>query len=145
MTGTYSGKQLADMLNDNYRLCPEMAATEYVLLMTSIADSQEGFDRLKEALSDIDKKIADSLMSKDGITKMCPVKAKQKKAPCLIKNSMMGPDLITIYPPGIPVVVPGEPVTDEAVRTIKEAIENGLTVTGLNDKESEVIWERSSI
>lgn len=156
MTGTYSGKELSDMLRNKYHLIPEMASKDYVLLMTGIADISEGFDRLSEALSDIDKTIDGSLRVSDG-------ESKQKEKGRLIKNNMksamfekttfvstedaagrISADLVTVYPPGIPVIIPGETITKEAVSTINEAKKNGLEVTGLNGKELTVVWERSS-
>lgn len=58
MTGTYSGRELADMLLKQYGICVEMAAASYVILITGIADTDEGFDRLKQALLSIDGQIS---------------------------------------------------------------------------------------
>ena len=54
MTGTYSGKELFKVLCDEYGIMPEMASDEHVLLMTAIADTDEGFRKLEDALSAID-------------------------------------------------------------------------------------------
>lgn len=58
-SGKYSGKELYDILREIYKLQPEMAAGSYVLLMTSIADKEDAFKRLKEALFNIDRNIDD--------------------------------------------------------------------------------------
>ena len=47
-------------------------------------------------------------------------------------------------PPGIPLAIPGRIISGEAADKILSALENGLEVTGLADKEIAVLWERSS-
>lgn len=54
-----SGKEIYDILLNTYELQPEMALGSYCLLMTSIADDKAGFNRLREALKQIDKYIED--------------------------------------------------------------------------------------
>ncbi len=103
MTGTYSGKELSDMLYKDYHLMPEMAADDYVLLMTGIADTKEGYRRLKEALADIDKKTVGKPDTPD-------IDVKPKEKVLLIKNSMMSEEIAAVCPPGIPVVLPGETI-----------------------------------
>lgn len=49
-----TGPELYDTLRERYHLQPEMKAPDYVLLMTSVADTAEGFRRLSEALTEID-------------------------------------------------------------------------------------------
>ena len=58
-SGKLSGKELYDILKDTYDLQAEMAAGGYVLLMTSIADTDSAFDRLTEALINIDSFLED--------------------------------------------------------------------------------------
>lgn len=159
-TGRLSGKELYDILKDEYGLCAEMAGFSYVILMTSVADTDEGFRRLEEALADIDKKL--SLM---------PPADKKAKIPETVfiaegkhDNNMMAAmfsegikhlpveeaagrtaaDIVTVYPPGIPVTLPGDVITKEAVNSLINAIDCGLKVTGLNNKEIAVLWERYS-
>lgn len=42
--------------------------------------------------------------------------------------------IITVYPPGVPMLVPGEVVTEEAVRLIAENRRLGLTVEGISEQ-----------
>ena len=41
--------------------------------------------------------------------------------------------MICLYPPGAPIVVPGEEVTNQAIDVINDALEKGIHVTGLNN------------
>ncbi len=49
-----NGPELAGILRGRYHLEPEMAAPQYVTLILTVADTQEGFDRLERALLEID-------------------------------------------------------------------------------------------
>ncbi|KIR02359.1 hypothetical protein P261_01174 [Lachnospiraceae bacterium TWA4] len=44
------------------------------------------------------------------------------------------------YPPGIPIVIPGEKITKEAVNTVNQYMEAGIKVYGLT-KEGDFQWE----
>ena len=52
-----NGPQLHHILRTKYHLEMEMEAEQYVLALTSVMDSQEGFDRLVRALLEIDKSL----------------------------------------------------------------------------------------
>ncbi len=160
-TGSLSGKQLYDILYDKYGICPEMAGISYVTLITTIADTDEGFSRLKEALSDIDRSIvkdSDPSPVNKSVRKRRHIRngkgtdmrdayfAEDVKYLNIEKASgMTAADMVTVYPPGIPVVLPGEIIDPEAVDIINEASQNDLDIKGLNNKkEIRVIWERSS-
>lgn len=54
-----SGTRLYDMLLQRYYLQLEMAAESYCLAMFTVGDTQEGFERMAEALLCIDRELAD--------------------------------------------------------------------------------------
>ena len=153
-TATYTGEQLRQKLYDPYGLCAEMAAGGYVLLMTSIADTDEAFNRLYEALYEIDRTIPKGSVGHD-IT----FKTRQREICLGMRDAMSGTteyvpaylaagricgDFVAIYPPGIPELIPGERITAGSVDVIGQALDCGLKVTGLNDGEISVLWEPSS-
>lgn len=188
-SGRFSGKELYDILLNTYKLQPEMASGSYVVLMTSIADDNKGFARLKEALSLIDKaidegseiigrrnfveKIYDRIvgkkmrkslfgglsLDKDYFTKGSNVTAGKRVASpkeilfndekewerIELCEDRIAADYIMIYPPGIPIVAPGERLTGEVIDKLLEADKQGLNIIGVNEsKEIEVLWEKSS-
>ena len=51
----YSGRELAEILRDEYHLEVEMDAPEYVTAIMTVSDTQEGFDRLTRALLEVDR------------------------------------------------------------------------------------------
>lgn len=52
-----SSHELYEILLHRYHLQMEMLAGTYVLAMTTVGDTQEGLDRLRDALLEIDKEI----------------------------------------------------------------------------------------
>ena len=155
-----SGKELSDILYDKYGICAEMAGVSYVILMTSVADTDEGFAKLEDALAAIDE----DLQSRPGSDRKTPVpeeailpegrydnkmmaamfEADAGTVPLEKACGMIARDLVTVYPPGIPVTLPGSVITDRAVRSLQNAQQCGLKITGMTGKEIAVLWERSS-
>lgn len=52
-----AGRKLHEILRDRYHLQPEMSAPDYVILMTMLTDTEEGFLRLEAALSEINDEL----------------------------------------------------------------------------------------
>ncbi len=53
-------------------------------------------------------------------------------------------EFVMSYPPGIPILAPGEAITKEIIEYIKYAKEKGCNLTGTEDMQVErlnVIWE----
>ncbi|MBQ7955954.1 MAG: aminotransferase class I/II-fold pyridoxal phosphate-dependent enzyme [Lachnospiraceae bacterium] len=149
-----SGQKLYDILLNDYHLQMEMAGGSYVLAMFTLADEQDAYVRLTEALLEIDKKLRISV----------PAKAKSDVAPNRepLEKAMefwmawdmttelvdvddcdgrIAGDFINLYPPGVPVVVPGEILKEEILEIIKEYIRQGLPVHGVKCMEGKVWLE----
>ena len=43
-------------------------------------------------------------------------------------------DFVNLYPPGIPLVVPGEEISADLIKAIKEDLDKGLNVQGIEQK-----------
>ena len=43
-------------------------------------------------------------------------------------------DYIYKYPPGIPLIVPGEVVSEELIKEVEKSLESGLQIKGITDK-----------
>ena len=48
-------------------------------------------------------------------------------------------EFVMCYPPGIPIIVPGEQITGQFVRNVRRYMEQGLEVQGLSDTSAETI------
>lgn len=137
-----SGQQLYDILLKEYHLQPEMVCESYVLCMFTIGDTQEGYARLTKALLTIDSKLHRA--KRLPICPMPHLKAEkaffqaweQEKEPIPLtqaKGRMAG-EFLNLYPPGTPIAVPGERLSEEAIITIQCCLEEGLAVQGINEE-----------
>lgn len=150
-----SGKQIYDILRDRYHLQMEMAGGQYVLAMTSIMDTSEGFERLITALEEMDKD--DIFLQNDEkevlmkvetdfhLSQLLPIyqvdrRLRGKKNSVPLKESIdrLSGEYLYLYPPGIPIVTPGECITEELITYIMDCQDAGLTIEGLDEENR--IW-----
>lgn len=136
-----TGKELSDILRENYHLELEMAAETYALAIMTLMDEEKGWQRLADALIEIDGRI-EKKQTQSATKNAVFCKAKQTMAEAFhspweevfLKDapSRISADFITPYPPGIPFVAPGEQIKEEALRRIEEYRETGLFVQGVS-------------
>jgi len=115
-SGKITGKELKDILNNRYHIELEMAASNYVLAMTSVCDNNEGFERLKNAVLNIDRDLGKENTKSTGSehNKIGVVYSLRNDKFCDIHlakdcdNKEVAKNYTCLYPPGIPLVVPGE-------------------------------------
>ena len=144
-----SGEELFQILRRQYHLQMEMASGSYALGMTSIMDEKEGFRRLSSALHTIDEKCLPYCdeqkwwdINKKSLTaslyrkrerKMELYEAEDTKSVSVTFEEAEGKisaGLIFLYPPGIPVIVPGEVIRKELLEELKYCYDMGLCVEG---------------
>lgn len=138
-----NGVQLADKLRNDFKIEPEMVCSDYVLLITTVCDTDEGFARLVNALQIIDSECSakelnynNLLLSQPRIAlNLCDCSGKSGDFYSL-KNSFnkISLEYVWAYPPGIPIVAKGEVITQEIVDTIFMQIENGINVYSTKGK-----------
>lgn len=137
-----SGNDLYKILLNKYHLQMEMAAGDYVLGMTSIMDTKEGYSRLKKALFDIDKDIS-YIENNEDINlnleaKVCytiteSINRNHKSCELNAAIGSISGEFVYLYPPGIPLIAPGEEITYDLVTKIKKYVKMGLNVNGMKD------------
>ena len=145
-----TGHQLQSILYNRYHIVMEMKTPEYILAMTSIGDKPEGFIRLSEALISIDEHL---LIEKPVIESnaetikpecMMPMsEAMEARSGFIPLQDSMGricASFICMYPPGSPILVPGERIDKKTVEYIQSIIQNNINITGLGkNNEIEVL------
>ena len=57
--------------------------------------------------------------------------SERREVPLSQAEGLIAGSFVTVYPPGVPMLVPGEEITAEAVRLIQENVRLGLTVEGI--------------
>lgn len=142
-----TGRKLYDILLKRYGLQTEMASEGYVLAMFTVNDGPEGYERMTQALLEIDREL-DVMGSQtedftpDVATMFCqsPVYVlplteawdREKELAELTESvgSCVG-EFVNLYPPGVPILVPGEQITEELCVRIQDWVSSGLTVQGV--------------
>ncbi len=145
-----SGRQLYDMLLKDHHLQLEMAAQSYVLAMFTVGDSEEGFERLIRALLTIDAQLSDVDRVQRGLaepdTDLKPAvrvpfanawDSETEWRPVSCCGGKCAGTFINLYPPGIPMVVPGEEINDTVISRIRDCLQKGLSVQGIRDSGEE--------
>ncbi len=145
-----TGHELQELLYKEYHIVMEMASSHYVLGMTSICDTREGFRRLAEALLSIDRRLtgdyhgALQYTGKPADIKIYELRPQQILAPQEAFEAGMetirltdsagriSAALICLYPPGSPLLVPGERIEEGMPEYICRVRKEGLNVTGLS-------------
>ncbi len=135
----FDGKQVEEVLRQRFNIQVEMATQTQILAMATVADTREGFDRLIAALKEIDMKMPCPNWEKFDIMNITsriydPFAVEQMEkvlldlADC---RERIAAGFVVLYPPGIPILVPGEKITGEILGRIRQYITHGLTVQGV--------------
>ena len=132
-----TGKELICILRKEYKIELEMSSINYALAMTSICDSRENFERLLDALKKIDRSLEqkevynnyDIILPKKEISILEAIKNTNSEFKDY--NELKGKiskEYIWVYPPGIPLITPGEIIDDDIIRKIREFGKAGIEV-----------------
>lgn len=130
-SGSLDGCGLGALLRTKYHIEPEMMTKDSVLLMTSAADTEEGFRRLLSALFEIDADEASGSGPAPfpASSEKIPVPetamrladaydAETIDVPLAGAEGMVSADFVIVYPPDVPLIIPGEVYTAELARRI---------------------------
>lgn len=151
-----TGADLDRILREKYHLELEMCCADHVVAITTLGDREDGFRRLEQALLELDGKLEEKKEDPDLESNMewsSRVTSKPEvemtvfdgttavKEPVPVENSVgrISGEFVYIYPPGIPIVAPGEMLLPSLVRTIGEYQKMGLSVQGMKDPSGKTI------
>lgn len=154
-----SSHELYEILLHKYHLQMEMLAGTYVLAMTTVGDTQEGLDRLRDALLEIDKEIDTRQGRPAAIETDLPLSGRQpalekvwtiaeavNRTDKIQKRSFedsigcISVEYAYLYPPGSPLIVPGERITKEAVEILHWYQEHDFSIEGLQSEDGIEVW-----
>lgn len=143
-----NGKQIADLLRDKYNFEMEMATLGYVLGITTICDDETEIERLATSLKDIDEILQRRMIDCNSIEAFGDVEllenekrfsiyeAKKKDIEVINIEDSCGKisgEFVYLYPPGIPLLVPGEVISERLLQQIREFIGAGMNVCGVSE------------
>lgn len=147
-----TGAGLAGILRKEYGLEMEMCGADYVTAITTVMDSPKGLKRLGLALKEIDERQAEGKLGGSRIQStviggcvysqtndiaMTISEAMDSRMSTIeLENSVgcISGEFVYIYPPGIPILAPGEWISRRVLDVIEEYKKKELPVQGLTDE-----------
>lgn len=134
-----AGIEVYDLLRDEYDIQIEFGDLGNILAYISVGDKKKNIERLISALSEIRriyKKDNKDMWDTEYIAptvKMSPQDAfyaEKQSMPLEQCENQICAEFVMCYPPGIPILAPGEKITKELITYIQYAKEKGCTLTG---------------
>ena len=156
---TTTGADLQKVLLEKYHIQLEMAAETYALGIITMCDTQEGFDRLAQALLEMDAELSDAeeetvsdaesaidftthYPQEDIVYTLGGVREKETEEVLLEDaEGRICADYVNLYPPGIPLILPGERIVKEHIVLINRYLEMGMHVQGVTERRLLVCCE----
>lgn len=160
-----TGTDLSKMLREKYHLEMEMCGVNYVVAITTFLDTDDGLERLLRAFLEIDgelfKRGERRIVSVEKNTNF-PWNSKKEdnwwsrkpEIVILLADAMerdfatleisksaghVSAEFVYLYPPGIPIVAPGELIDKEIAEKICWYKKMGLPVQGMADKKADYL------
>ena len=139
-----TGIEVYDLLRDEYDIQIEFGDIGNILAYISIGDRIQDIERLVGALADIKR-----LYSRDGkdlitgeyiqpevvLSPQEAFYAQSKIIPLSESAGAISGEVVMCYPPGIPILAPGERVTQEIIDFVQFAKDKGCSLQGTEDPE----------
>ena len=129
-----TGNELAEIFRSKYKIEPEAVSQNYILLMATIGDTDEGLALLKKAVFEIDSQLEYSPakpIRKPPVDKNEIIISIADNGILTDTNESIGKvsnEFVYAYPPDIPIIAPNEIITAEAIDYIKNAIADGVNI-----------------
>lgn len=143
-----AGIEVFDLLRDEYDIQIEFGDIGNILAYLSVGDRFQDIERLVGAMAEIRrryKKDRSGLMDHEYINPQVVLTPKDAfysdkiMLPLTESAGRIAAEYVMSYPPGIPIVAPGERITKEIIGYISYAREKGCFLTGTQDPEVEQI------
>ncbi|CDZ24365.1 Orn/Lys/Arg decarboxylase major region [[Clostridium] cellulosi] len=139
-----AGVEVYDILRDEYDIQIEFGDIGNILAYISLGDRKRDIERLVGALSEIRRlyqRDKAGMLTQEYIspqvvtTPQYAFYAEKESLPLDETEGRVCSEFVMCYPPGIPILAPGERVTKDILRYIKYAKEKGCSLTGPEDIE----------
>lgn len=137
-----TGSALDSILRDEYHLEMEMRGETYVLAIMTLMDEAAGWQRLADALCKIDDRIEERADDEGPADREEPLTSSMTLARAFHSEREMIPlgqasgrtaaDFICLYPPGSPIVAPGEILNETVIERIEGCRGSRLHLQGVS-------------
>lgn len=137
-----AGIEVYDILRDEYDIQVEFGDLGNILAYLSVGDRQRDLERLVGALAEIRrnyKRDKTGMLRTEYITPIVAAAPQQafyadkESVPLAESAGRICSEFVMCYPPGIPILAPGELITTEILEYIEYAKEKGCFLTGPED------------
>lgn len=139
-----AGIEVYDLLRDEYDIQIEFGDLGNILAYLSVGDRKQDIERLINALSEIRRRYGKEQTGMLSQEYMNPIVAEtprtafyspKRSLPLEEAAGHVCTEFVMCYPPGIPILAPGELITPEIIEYIRYAKEKGCSMTGTEDLE----------
>jgi arginine/lysine/ornithine decarboxylase len=143
-----TGLEVYDILRNEYMIQMELADVHNVMAVISLGDNIENVEALIAALKDISAKYKKDKVIKNTVVLETPeVVVPPREAFYKQRSSMpieesegkISGEFFMVYPPGIPILTPGERITKEILKYIRILKEEKAVFTDNSDPEIKTI------
>ena len=143
-----AGVEVYDILRDEYDIQVEFGDVANILAYISVGDRERDIERLVSALAEIRrlyKRSRAGMMAVEYLSLEVVVTpqeafyAETETLPIERSAGHICAESVMCYPPGIPILAPGERITPDIIRYIRYMKEKGGSLTGLEDINTQYI------
>lgn len=143
-----AGIEVYDILRDDYDIQAEFGDLGNILAYISVGDRRQDIERLVSALSEIRRRFKrdkTGMLNHEyinpyvALTPQTAFYADKESLPINESSGKICSEFVMCYPPGIPILAPGEMITNEILEYIDYAKEKGCFLTGTQDMNIEHI------
>lgn len=154
-----TGYEVENWLRDRYNLEVEMSDMYNILCLVTTGDDRDTVGTLLEAMRELSQQYYQKNAAKELIIKIPEIPqlsltprdafyAETEVIPFKESAGRIIAEFIYVYPPGIPILLPGEVISQKNIEYIVDHVEVGLPVKGPEDRSIEyvkVIVEETAI
>lgn len=137
-----AGIEVYDLLRDEYNIQVEFGDIGNMLAYISVGDRERDIERLVSALAEIRRRFKKStigMLENEYINPQVVATPKEafyaskRSLPIMESAGQVCSEFVMCYPPGIPILAPGEVITQDILEYIKYGKAKGLFMTGPED------------
>ncbi len=144
------GRELSGILRREYHIELEMACASYVCAISTVADTRESLGRLFHAFQEVDvslagtggglRRIMDTVIPTICVCTIHEAEEREKEL-CSVEESegRISGGFIMLYPPGIPILVPGELIDAKLLDRIRGYLRGGYGLHGIQNGRLQVL------
>ncbi|MCC2231416.1 aminotransferase class I/II-fold pyridoxal phosphate-dependent enzyme [Hominifimenecus microfluidus] len=139
-----AGIEVYDLLRDEYDIQTEFGDLGNLLAYVSIGDRKQEIERLVGALAEVKRRfqkkgtwmqVPEYLSPHVVVTPRDAFYALKESLPIAETKGRVCSEFVMCYPPGIPILAPGEEITEDILKYIEYAREKGCSLTGSEDPD----------